>query len=72
MKNEVINPQTFNNQYCDCTLSVSTSMTQFPMSGAPNEFTYHMWLRSGEEAIDLDFSNKHDALMFIELFKKSS
>ena len=72
MKNEVINPQSYSNIYCDCSLYVSTSMTQFPAIGKPNKFTYHMWLRSGEEAIDLDFDNKQDALMFIELFKKSS
>ena len=70
--NDVINMSSFSNQYADCELIISTSMTQFPATGKPNEFTYHVWLRSGEEAIDLDFSDMQDALKFIELFKKSS
>jgi hypothetical protein len=68
---DVINLSSYSNGYADCSLTVSTSMTQFPATGKPNEFTYHMWLRSGEEAIDLDFSDIQDALKFIELFKKS-
>lgn len=69
---DVINMSTYSNEYDDCSLTVSTSMTQFPATGQSNEFTYHMWLRSGEDAIDLDFSDMQDALKFIELFKKSS